>query len=58
MIPPPHVTVDGQAVDVAGMNQPPVDLLALAQDKALAEHRHDPHDQERHRHGVDLRRRV
>ena len=33
MIPPPHVTVDGQAVDVAGMNQPPVDLLALAQDK-------------------------
>ena len=33
MIPPPAVTIDGQRVDVAGLNQPPVDLLALAQDR-------------------------
>jgi tetratricopeptide (TPR) repeat protein len=33
MIPLPQVVVDGQPMDVSGVNQPPVDLLALAQDK-------------------------
>lgn len=33
MIPPPQVRIDGQYVDVSGINQPPVDLLALAQDR-------------------------
>jgi hypothetical protein len=32
-IPLPHVIVDGQHIDVSGVNQPPVDLLALAQDR-------------------------
>jgi hypothetical protein len=33
MIPPPSVLIDGQSVDVSGVNAPPVDLLAVAQDR-------------------------
>ncbi|MDQ3438829.1 MAG: hypothetical protein M3478_00600 [Planctomycetota bacterium] len=33
LIPPPQVSVDGQSVDVTGLNQAPVDLLAIAQDR-------------------------
>jgi tetratricopeptide (TPR) repeat protein len=33
MIPPPAVMIDGHYVDVGGINQPPVDLLAVAQDR-------------------------
>ncbi len=33
IIPPPQVMIDGQYVNVDGINQPPVDLLAVAQDR-------------------------
>ncbi len=33
MIPQPQVMIDGEYVDLAGMNRPPVDLLAVAQDR-------------------------
>ena len=33
LIPPPQVSVDGENVDVTGVNEPPIDLLALAQDR-------------------------
>jgi len=32
-IPPPRVVVDGNAVDVNGVARPPIDLLAMAQDR-------------------------
>ena len=32
-VPPPSVIVDGRRVDVSGLDAPPVDLLALAQDR-------------------------
>lgn len=33
LIPPPQVTVDGQPVDLVGMEEAPIDLLAMAQDR-------------------------
>jgi tetratricopeptide (TPR) repeat protein len=33
MIPPPQILLDGRRLDLDGINQPPVDLLALAQDR-------------------------
>jgi tetratricopeptide (TPR) repeat protein len=32
-VPAPHVTIDGRAYDLGGADAPPVDLLALAQDR-------------------------
>lgn len=32
-IPPPQVQIDGTVINLAGMNQPPIDLLAMAQDR-------------------------
>jgi tetratricopeptide (TPR) repeat protein len=33
LIPPPQVTVDDRPVDVSGLDHPPIDLLAMAQDR-------------------------
>ncbi|WP_428940309.1 hypothetical protein [Fontivita pretiosa] len=32
-IPPPRVTIDGLPVDLEGLTEPPIDLLAMAQDR-------------------------
>ncbi|HWP41241.1 MAG TPA: hypothetical protein VNL70_09965 [Tepidisphaeraceae bacterium] len=32
-IPPPRVTIDGQPVNLEGLTEPPIDLLAMAQDR-------------------------
>jgi hypothetical protein len=33
MIPPPQVEVDGRPIDLSGLEAPPIDLLAMAQDR-------------------------
>ncbi len=33
MIPPPMVSIDGGSVDTSGFQEPPIDLLAMAQDR-------------------------